>query len=116
MSDDIRLDGVTVNAPDALDLARFYAAITGGVATGTSHWAAATGPHGFLTFQQVDDFRRPQWPGGHVPMHLHLVFLVDDLDATGARGVGAATQPRDGAGAAGAGRPRRRGRAPVGRR
>ena len=35
MSDTIRLSGVTVNAPDAIVLARFYAAITGGVAKGT---------------------------------------------------------------------------------
>ena len=31
MSDTIRLSGVTVNAPDAIVLARFYAEITGGV-------------------------------------------------------------------------------------
>ncbi len=46
MSDTIRLSGVTVNAPDALDLARFYAVITGGVAKGNSHWATVTGPNG----------------------------------------------------------------------
>ena len=34
MSDTIRLDGTTVNAPDALALAQFYAEITGGVARG----------------------------------------------------------------------------------
>ena len=85
MSDSIRLDGVTVNAPNALELARFYATITGGVAKGTSHWAAATGPHGFLAFQQVDDFRPSEWQGSEVPMQLHLEFLVDDLEATGAR-------------------------------
>ena len=89
MSDTIRLDGVTVNAPDALDLARFYAEITGGVATGDSHWAAASGAHGFIAFQQVEDFRPPQWPGGDVPMQLHLEFLVDDLDSTGARVIAA---------------------------
>ena len=31
MSDEIRLSGTTVNAPDALALARFYAELTGGV-------------------------------------------------------------------------------------
>ena len=36
MSDTIRLSGVTVNAPDAIVLARFYAEITGGVAKGNS--------------------------------------------------------------------------------
>ncbi len=85
MSQRIRLDGTTVNAPDALALAQFYAQITGGVATGSSHWAAVTGPDGCLAFQQVDDFRPPEWPGSDVPMQLHLDFLVDDLDATGRR-------------------------------
>ncbi|MFI5693760.1 VOC family protein [Kribbella sp. NPDC051586] len=85
MSDRIRLDGVTVNAPDALALAEFYAEITGGAATGTSHWAVVSGPNGSIAFQQVEDFRPPVWPGNDVPMQLHLDFLVDDLDATGAR-------------------------------
>ncbi|NIK58442.1 VOC family protein [Kribbella shirazensis] len=85
MSDHIRLDSVTVNAPDALALAQFYAEVTGGVAGGTSHWAAVTGPNGFIAFQQVADFRPPQWPGNDVPMQLHLDFLVDDLEASGAR-------------------------------
>ena len=45
MSNTIRLSGVTVNAPDAIVLARFYAVITGGVAKGNSHWATVTGPN-----------------------------------------------------------------------
>ena len=85
MSDGIRLTGTTVNAPDALALARFYADITDGVATGTSHWALVTGPQGLIAFQQVDDVRPPTWPQGEVPMHLHLDFLVDDLASTGER-------------------------------
>ena len=85
MSDSIRLDGITVNAPDALALAEFYAEITDGVAKGTSRWAAVAGPNGFIAFQQVDHFRPPTWPGRSVPMQMHLDFLVDDLEATEAR-------------------------------
>ena len=85
MSDTIRLSGVTVNAPDALDLARFYAVITGGMTKGNSHWATVTGPNGDIAFQQVQDFRPPVWPVGEVPMQLHLDFFVDDLAVTGAR-------------------------------
>ena len=85
MSDTIRLSGVTVNAPDALALARFYAVITGGTAKGNSHWATVTGPHGDIGFQQVGDFRPPVWPEGTVPMQMHLDFIVDDLAATEAR-------------------------------
>ena len=85
MSDRIRLSGTTVNAPDPRALARFYAELTDGVARGTSHWAAVSGPNGFIAFQHVDDFRPPTWPGNDVPMQLHLDFVVDDLEATGAR-------------------------------
>lgn len=85
MSDTIRLNGTTVDAPDALALAQFYAEITGGVARGTSGWAAIDGPNGSIGFQQVEDFRPPRWPGSVVPMQMHLDFLVDDLEATGDR-------------------------------
>jgi hypothetical protein len=85
MSEAIRLSGTTVNAPDALALARFYAEITGGVAQGSARWACLSGPGGALAFQQVPDFRPPTWPEGDVPMQLHLDFFVDDLDATDAR-------------------------------
>jgi len=99
-SDVIRLSGVTVNAPDALQLARFYADITGGSAEGEATWARVTGPGGEIGFQQVADFRPPTWPDGEVPMHLHLDFLVDDLAATEARVLAAGatrfdTQPND---------------------
>jgi hypothetical protein len=85
MSDAIRLSSVTLNAPDAIVLARFYAVVTGGVAKGNSRWATVTGPNGDIAFQQVDDFRSPVWPAGTVPMQMHLDFFVDDLTATGAR-------------------------------
>jgi hypothetical protein len=82
-SDLIRLSLTTVNAPDAL--ARFYAEITGGVANGDQHWALVEGPNGDIGFQQIDDYRPPTWSGGEVRIQMHLEFLVDDLEATGAR-------------------------------
>jgi glyoxalase superfamily protein len=85
MSDRIRLSGVTVDAPDAIELARFYAEITGGVAKGDSNWAATAGPNGFIAFQRAEHFRPPDWPAGAAPAHLHLDFFVDDLVATEAR-------------------------------
>ena len=89
MSDEIRLSATTVNAPDALALAIFYAELTGGVTQGSEHWATVSGPNGFIAFQQVDDFYPPVWPGADVPMQMHLDFFVDDLEATGARAVAA---------------------------
>jgi len=66
MSDLIRLSLTTLNAPDAIALARFYAEITGGVAKGDEHWALVEGPNGDIGFQQVDDYRPPTWPDGEV--------------------------------------------------
>jgi hypothetical protein len=66
MSDLIRLSLTTVNAPDAIALARFYAEITGGVAKGDEYWALVEGPNGDLGFQQIDDCRPPTWPDGEV--------------------------------------------------
>ena len=95
MSDEISLAATTVNAPDALELATFYAAITRGVAKGSAHWAVVDGPNGSLGFQQVDDFRPPVWPQGDPPMQMHLEFFVDDLDATQARVLAAGARPFD---------------------
>jgi hypothetical protein len=85
MSDTIMLSGVTLNAPDAIALARFYAQITGGTARGNAGWATVTGPNADIGFQQIDDFRPPVWPAGTIPMQMHLDFFVDDLAATEAR-------------------------------
>jgi catechol 2,3-dioxygenase-like lactoylglutathione lyase family enzyme len=82
MSNRITFSGVTINAPDALELARFYAAITGGTADGSSGWARVTGPGGEIGFQQVDNHVAPTWPDGRVPAQMHLDFYVDDLEAT----------------------------------
>lgn len=89
MSDAIRLSVTTVNAPDALALARFYATLTGGSARGDAGWATVSGPRGFLAFQQIADHRPPTWPDGDVPMQMHLDFHVDDLEATGRRALAA---------------------------
>jgi hypothetical protein len=85
MSDLIRLSLTTVNTPDAIALARFYAEITGGVAKGDEYWALVEGPNGDIGFQQIDDYRPPAWPDGEVGMQMHLEFFVNDLEATGAR-------------------------------
>ena len=95
MSDLIQLCGTTVNAPDAIALARFYAEITGGAVQGDAHWAIVTGPNGEIGFQRIESFRPPTWPEGEVPMHMHLDFLVDDLAATERRVLAAGAQRMD---------------------
>lgn len=95
MSDNIKLSGVTLNAPDAIALAGFYAEITGGHTYGDEHWATVEGSNGGMGFQQVADFRPPDWPEGAVPMQMHLDFYVDDLAATEARVLSAGTKRFD---------------------
>ncbi len=85
MSAKIRLSSITVNAPDAIELAKFYAEIIGGVAKGSSHWAAAVGADSFIAFQRDENFRPPEWPTGTAPAQLHLDFYVEDLAASEAR-------------------------------
>jgi catechol 2,3-dioxygenase-like lactoylglutathione lyase family enzyme len=86
LSDSIRLSSVTVNCPDAAELAAFYADITGGRITfANSAWATLDGPGGRIDFQTVPDHTPPTWPENTSPSRLHLDFLVDDLAAAEAR-------------------------------
>lgn len=86
MSDSIRLSSVSVNCPDATQLARFYAEITGGSIT-YSHpaWATMEGQGGRIDFQTVSEFIAPGWPASGSSAGIHLDFLVDDLVAAEAR-------------------------------
>jgi catechol 2,3-dioxygenase-like lactoylglutathione lyase family enzyme len=83
----MRLFAVTIDAPDASALARFYADLTGTEVT-------FDGPEGaFITtdgknlmFQQIsDEYNAPRWPDPAYPQQAHLDLLVDDLDAGQAR-------------------------------
>jgi catechol 2,3-dioxygenase-like lactoylglutathione lyase family enzyme len=76
------LYAVTIDAPDATALARFYADLLGMALT-------YEGPEGALIaddtkrvmFQQVNEYNPPQWPNPAHPQQAHLDIIVDDLDA-----------------------------------
>jgi Glyoxalase-like domain len=34
-----------------------------------------------ISFQPVEDYRPPQWPGQALPQQMHLDVIVDDLDS-----------------------------------
>ncbi len=75
-----------IDCPDARALAAFYAAITGWPESlpheDYPDWVQLVGDGGVtLAFQQVADFRAPQWPGQDHPQQMHLDFTVPDLDA-----------------------------------
>lgn len=86
MSDSIKLSGVTLDCPDAGELAAFYADITGGAVTFVQEaWATVTSPGGRIDFQTVPAYTPPTWPDPTSSIQMHLDFYVDDLAASGAR-------------------------------
>ena len=85
MSDSITLCSVTLECPDAGELARFYAQITGGKVTLHNSWATVKGLGGRIDFQTAPGYTPPTWPDPASSMQMHLDFDVDDLDATEAR-------------------------------
>lgn len=83
---ELGLFAVTIDAPDAVGLARFYAALTGMELTYEGpEGALITGDGRSLMFQQVAEYTPPRWPDPAAPQQAHLDILVDDLDAGQAR-------------------------------
>ena len=79
------LFAVTIDAPDASALARFYAALLGMEVTYDGpEGALVVGDHKNVMFQQVGEYTPPQWPDPAHPQQGHLDILVDDFDAVGA--------------------------------
>jgi predicted enzyme related to lactoylglutathione lyase len=44
-------------------------------------WAEAYGEDGALSFQRVEGFTAPEWPGQQHPQQMHIDVEVDDIDA-----------------------------------
>jgi catechol-2,3-dioxygenase len=80
------LFGVTIDAPDAGGLARFYADLLGmEVSYSGPEGALITGDGPSLMVQQVSDYNAPRWPDPDRPQQAHLDIAVEDLDAGEAR-------------------------------
>ncbi|MDT0464928.1 VOC family protein [Streptomyces gibsoniae] len=83
-----KLQCVVLDCPDALELARFYHSLLGGVVDQPDpRWAVSqdfstlhTGSGLVFAFQRVKDFRAPQWPDSAHPQQFHLDLDVPDLD------------------------------------
>jgi len=79
-----RLNCFALDCPDPRALAEFYSSILGWPIDDDAddEWVSLvsdTGAH--VSFQRVDDYRPPQWPGQEHPQQGHLDLAVDDLDA-----------------------------------
>lgn len=83
------LFAVTVDAPDASALARFYADLTGMELTydGPEGALISTADGRNVMFQQISDYTPPRWPDPAHPQQAHLDLVVADLDAGQARAV-----------------------------
>jgi catechol 2,3-dioxygenase-like lactoylglutathione lyase family enzyme len=95
------LFAVTIDAPDAPALARFYADLLGMEVTYEGpEGALVAGGGSSVMFQQVEGYNPPRWPDPSYPQQAHLDILVDDLDAGEARALelGASRLPGGGEG------------------
>ena len=86
------LFAVTIDAPDASALARFYAELMGTeVAYDGPEGALINADGRNLMFQQISGYNPPRWADPAHPQQAHLDLVVDDLDIgeTRARELGA---------------------------
>ena len=74
--------GLVLDCPDAAVLARFYGELLGWDVEAREGWAdiRPADKSNCISFQQVKDFRAPDWPGQDVPQQMHLDVMVRDLD------------------------------------
>jgi len=80
------LFAVTIDAPDATALARFYADLLGMEVTYEGPEGALIAGNGRnVMFQQVSEYNPPRWPESAYPQQGHLDIVVDDMDAGEAR-------------------------------
>jgi len=101
---DIVVGFATFDCPDPLALSMFYAALLGWPPDPESapdnFYAELQNPHGGigLSFQRVEGYRAPDWPGQVVPQQVHLSLLALDVDAAEreALGLGARLLSDDG--------------------
>lgn len=77
-----RFPGLVIDCPDAAALAGFYGALLGWQVKVDGDWAEIRPDDGSncISFQQVDGYCAPEWPGQEVPQQMHLDLMVQDLD------------------------------------
>jgi predicted enzyme related to lactoylglutathione lyase len=77
-----RYPSFVIDCPDPEALATFYGAILGWTVKPEGDWVEIRPEDGSdcIGFQQVADYRAPEWPGQNVPQQMHLDLMVQDLD------------------------------------
>ena len=85
---DVKSFVVTLDCPDALALATFYANLLGwrvDYDEEEPEWVDVFPPEGVpqhfsISCQQIDHYRPPEWPVGEVPQQLHFDLYVDSVE------------------------------------
>lgn len=96
----MELYAVTLDAPDASALARFYAQLLElEVGYDGPEGALVSGGPTPLMVQQITGYNPPRWPDPSHPQQAHLDITVDDLDAGEERALALGATRLDGGGA-----------------
>ncbi|TQS46100.1 VOC family protein [Cryptosporangium phraense] len=76
-----RFPSLVLDCADPGALATFYGTMLDWKVETSPGWAEIRAEYGqVISFQQVENYRPPQWPGQDVPQQMHLDVIVDDLD------------------------------------
>jgi hypothetical protein len=76
-----RFPSIVLDCPDEAALATFYATMLDWKIEKSDGWTDIRADYGqCISFQHVDDYTPPRWPGQEVPQQMHLDVVVDDLD------------------------------------
>lgn len=72
-----------IDCSDAGALARFYAALLDWTVDASEDWVdiRPADRSQCISFQEVQGYTPPQWPGQDIPQQMHVDVVVDDLDA-----------------------------------
>jgi Glyoxalase-like domain len=77
-----RFPGLVIDCPDAGALATFYGALLDWKVELSPGWADIRADYGqCISFQQVEGYTAPHWPGQEAPQQMQLDVIVDDLEA-----------------------------------
>ncbi|WP_426562498.1 VOC family protein [Angustibacter sp. McL0619] len=76
-----RYPSIVIDCPDPSALATFYATMLDWKIEPRPDWVDIRADYGqCISFQQVENYSAPDWPGQDVPQQMHLDVVVDDLD------------------------------------
>lgn len=76
-----RFPSIVIDCPDPEALATFYGAMLDWKVDLSDDWAEVRADYGqCISFQQVEGYAVPDWPGQQHPQQMHLDVVVDDLD------------------------------------